>query len=426
MPFEDELGEALRRTGDGFTAEGRDLVDAGERRGRRMLARRRFAVAGGSVLALALIGTAGAYANGMLWSGGGDGRADVASSPEPPAPQRPPASSGDRIGTGAVTADQMTAVLKQLLPQGGLSDIEARGTGDQPGPMVTGVFDDGEGKGRLGFSLSRVDPTGPMADDMVKCPSKATLNYDSCSSKKLEDGSRLLLFKGYEYPDRRVDTKCWRATVVTPQGFLIDAQEWNAAAEKDAPITRPTPPLTLAQLQALVTSPLWHPALNDLPAAPAESPQSPPSQPGHSGMKAVVVLEDLLGKDDIPVVSRDEDGADLGYLVLDEGKGKSLVSLQIQPDSAKHPGMWADLFTSAETLPNGTKLLTRQQAGEKGGAGVVWWSAEALLPNGTRVIVSAFNAESQMTAATRKEPVLTLARMKELATSPKVAMEYGR
>lgn len=71
MPFEDELGEALRRTGDGFTSEGRDLVDAGERRGRRMVARRRAAVAGGSVLALALIGSAGAYANGLLGTGAG-------------------------------------------------------------------------------------------------------------------------------------------------------------------------------------------------------------------------------------------------------------------------------------------------------------------------------------------------------------------
>ncbi|MCX4780140.1 hypothetical protein [Streptomyces sp. NBC_01264] len=423
MPFEDELAEALRRTGDGFTPEGLGLVDAGERRGRRMVARRRAAVAGGSALALALIGTAGAYANGLLWSSGAGG-SNVASSPEPPAPQPPvPAPGRDRAGTGAVTADQLTGVLKQLLPQGELSDIEARGTDE--GPMVTGAFDDGDGKGRIGFSLSRVDPTGQMADDMVKCPAKVTLEYESCSSKKLEDGSRLLLFKGYEYPDRRVDTKCWRATVVTPQGFLIDAQEWNSATEKDSPISRPTPPLSLAQLQALVTSPLWHPALNDLPAAPAESSGSASSRP-YAGAKAVATLEELLRLDGIPVVSRDEDGSDLGYLVLDEGKGKSLVSLQIQPASPKEPNMWADLFTSAETLPSGTKVLTRQQAGEKGGAGVVWWSAEALLPNGTRVIVSAFNAESQRTAATRKEPVLTLARMKELATSPKVASEYGR
>ncbi|WP_051858914.1 hypothetical protein [Streptomyces xanthophaeus] len=78
MPFEDELGEALRRAGDGFTADRHALVDAGERRGRRLVARRRASVIGGSVLALAVIGTAGAWTTGLL---GGSGRAEVAARP---------------------------------------------------------------------------------------------------------------------------------------------------------------------------------------------------------------------------------------------------------------------------------------------------------------------------------------------------------
>ncbi|MCY0927064.1 hypothetical protein OTB20_12795 [Streptomyces sp. H27-H1] len=422
MPFEDELGEALQSTGNGFTAEGRDLVDAGERRGRRMVARRRATMAGGSVLALALIGTAGAYANGLLGPGGGGGQEDVATSAEPPALLPSSAQARPDVGTGAVSAEQMIGVLKQLLPQGKLTDTTSRGTDHELGPMVTGAFDEGEGKGRIGFSLSRVDPKGVMADDMVECPSRVALTYDSCTSEKLPDGSRLMLFKGYEYPDRRVDTKSWRATVVTPQGFLVDAQEFNAPTEKDSAISRSTPPLTLAQLKALVISPLWHPALNDLPAA-GQDEQRPPAR---QGAKAVDILEELLRQDEIPIVLREEDGADLGHLVLDDGKGKSLVSLQIQPDSANAPRMWADLFTSAETLPDGTKVLVRDQPGEKGGAGVIWWSAEALRPNGTRVIVSAFNAKSQSSAATRKEPVVSLQRLKELATSPKWSSEYGQ
>lgn len=64
MPFEDELGEALRRAGDGFTADRHALVEAGERRGRRLVARRRAAVIGGSVLSLTLIGAVGAYTGG--------------------------------------------------------------------------------------------------------------------------------------------------------------------------------------------------------------------------------------------------------------------------------------------------------------------------------------------------------------------------
>lgn len=426
MPFEDELGEALRRTGDGFNAEGRGLVDAGERRGRRMVARRRAAMAGGSALALALIGTVGAYVNGMIGTGGGGGRANVASLQEP-SPLGPLLRGGQqqrksRVGSGAVSAEQLTGVLKQLMPQGTFSDVEARGTGHELGPMVTGIFDDGEGKSRIGFSLGRIDPKGEMADDMVKCPSKTTTKYDSCTSEKLADGSRLFLYKGYVYPDHRANVKSWRAIVVTPQGFIVDASEENAATEKDSPATRPTPPLTIAQLQALVTSPLWHPALNDLPAAGQEDARPA----GRQGAKAVTILEELLRTDGIPIVRRDEEHADLGYLVLDEGKGKSLVSLEIQVDNSETPGVWANLFKDAVTLPDGTKVLTGKRDGDKGVSGMVWWRAEALRPNGTRLILSAFNAETQGSAVTRKEPVLTVERMKELVSSQKWGSEYGQ
>lgn len=431
MPFEDELGEALRRVGDGFTADGRDLVGAGERRGRRLVARRRAAVVGGSVLALALIGTAGAYTGGLLGSDGSDGPSEVATAPTPGSPTASgpsaPAKSesgkdGDdaakaRVGSGAVSAEQLIAVFKQLLPGGTVTDATARGTADLTGPMVGGVFDDGKGKGSLGVGLTRVDPKGKMAVQMVQCPAKTVLNFDSCTSEKLNDGSTLMLFQGYEYPDRRVDTKNWRATMVTPQGYLIDVQEANAAAEKGKPVTRSAPPLTLAQLKTFVTSPLWLPALADLPAAPAE-----PVEPAAPGPKAADALEQLLSGYKIPIVSKDEFDAELAYFVLDDGKGQSLASLQIQPDSKNRPGMWAELFEGAETLSDGTKIVTHQRRGEAAGAD--WWSVEVLRKNGTRVIVSAYNTKTLKGAPTRPDPALTMQRLKEIATSPKWT-EFG-
>ncbi|MBT2446693.1 hypothetical protein J7F03_06290 [Streptomyces sp. ISL-43] len=425
MPFEDELGEALRRAGEDFTADGRDLVGAGERRGRRMVARRRAAVAGGSALALAVIGGAGAYTGGLFGSGGAAGPANVAAVPSsPPATSLSPGEMRERalkenVGTGAVSEERMIEVFKELLPQGKVTGASARGTGDERGPMVDGVFDDGKGKGRIGLSLTRMDPKSEGADDMLKCPSKTTLNYDSCTSETLGDGSRIMLFQGYEYPDRRADTKLWRATVVTPQGFLVDAQEYNAATEKGSATTRPEPPLTLAQLKTLATSPLWHPALNDLPAAKP----APAAEPGRSGKTAVDILGALVSGYGIPVASKDDDGVDLGYVVLDDGKGQSLAALQIQPDSKDRPGTWADLFTGAETLPDGTKIVTHQRRGEAAGAD--WWSVEVLRKNGTRVIVSAYNTTTMKGAPTRKDPALSMQRLREIATSPKWS-EYGQ
>ncbi|MBT2466598.1 hypothetical protein J7E97_01635 [Streptomyces sp. ISL-66] len=431
MPFEDELGEALRRVGDGFTADGRDLVGAGERRGRRLVARRRAAVVGGSALALAVIGTAGAYTGGLFGSDGSGGPSNVATAPTPnsptasapSAPGNPKSGEGrdeaakNRVGSGAVTADQLVGVLKQLLPGGTVTETTARGTAELTGPMVSGVFDDGKGKSFIGVGLSRVDPNGETAAQMVQCPSRTFLDYDSCTSEKLSDGSTLKLFQGYEYPDRREDTKNWRATMVTPQGYLVDAQEFNAPAEKGKPTTRSTPPLTLAQLKTFTTSPLWLPALTDLPAAPAE-----PVTPRTPGPKAADAMEQLLSGYGIPVVSKEDFDAELGYLVLDDGKGQSLASLQIQPDSKNRPGMWNELFVGAQTLPDGTKIVTHQRRGESAGAD--WWSVEVLRKNGTRVIVSAYNTKTLKGAPTRPDPALTMERLKEIATSPKWT-EFG-
>ncbi|MFG2997284.1 hypothetical protein [Streptomyces sp. NPDC048340] len=422
MPFEDELGEALRRTGEGFTADRTALVDAGERRGRRLVARRRAAVIGGSVVALAVIGTTGAYTGGLFGgsgsgSGGGGGPVNVAAPPtlpgESPWEARERALK-ERVGTGAVSAEQLVNVLKQLLPPGQLTETDARGTGDERGPMVSGVFDDGKGKGSIGVSLSRVDPKGAMAAEMVKCPDRGQLEYDSCTSDTLPDGSRLLLFQGYEYPDRRVDTKNWRATLTTPQGFLVDVQEHNSAAQKGKPISRPTPPLTMAQLKALTVSPLWHLALNDLPAARTEAARPPAA----TKVSAPDMLVGLSGKYGMTVVERGGEG-EYGYIVLDDGKGKSLVQVNVQANMGDE--VFRAMFTGpgSSTLPDGTLVKEEDKPGEKGGKNVVWWSVDTLRPDGRRVVVSGFNTNKQNKPATREKPALTMQQLKEIALDPK-------
>ncbi|MEV8530672.1 hypothetical protein [Streptomyces sp. NPDC051211] len=415
MPFEDELGDALRRTGDGFATDQRALVDAGEQHGRRLVARRRAAAITGTVLAMAVVGTVGAYSGGLF--GGGDGGADQMNVAAPSLPSASASRPADRqkdpgAGTGAVTAQQMIADFKALLPGGTLTDTQARGTTDAA-PMVSGVYDDGKGKAAVSLSLSRVSPGGIMARQMTECGDKELIGYDSCTSEKLADGSQLLLYRGYEYPDRRVDTKVWRATLVTPQGYLVDASEWNAPAEKDAAVTRPTPPLTLAQMKALVSSDKWHTALNDLPAAqPEKSTPAPPAGPD-----AGAVLQSMLPKKGVTVVSKGGEG-DYAYAVLDDGKGKSLVQVNAQPGMGDVAG---ELFGSGDvtTLPDGTKVKTEKKAGEKGGAGVVWWTVDTLRPDGLRVVVSGFNTGNQNKPATRATPLVTMEQMKEIALSPK-------
>ncbi|MEW1633225.1 hypothetical protein AB0469_04045 [Streptomyces sp. NPDC093801] len=420
MSFEDELGEALRQAGDGFTPDRQALVAGGERRGRRLVFRRRAAVIGGSAVGLALIGTVGAFAGGLLSGSGGSGGSGTADVAAPPALSSPPPAKGvPGSGTGAVSDEQMVAWLTQLLPGGRLTEAKGHGTGAGPAGMTgaSGVYDDGKGNAAIGVGLNRVDPKGASNAELITCPDKNKFDYDGCTSETLADGSKIMVYQGYEYPDRHVLTKAWRATLVTPQGYLVDVQEWNAAAEKDEPVSRPNPPLDPAQLKALALSPLWRPALEDLPPAHPESPRSAP----RPGAPVGPVLDGLLAGYGIPVVAKGDEGRS-AYAVLDDGKGKSMVSVEVQ--SVGKAGPVDSLFAGATVMPDGTKVVARQTPGEKGGKNVVWWNVDTLRTDGTRVIVSAFNSKNQESDASRKEPALTMAQLKEMATSGKWA-EYA-
>ncbi|MFJ7592527.1 hypothetical protein ACIQZO_35180 [Streptomyces sp. NPDC097617] len=409
MPIEDELGEALRRVGDGFTTDRHALADAGEQRGRQLMARRRTAVVGGSALALTLIAAAGAYTGGLF-----DSR-DAADPVAVAAPPTLPGGSGKqpRTGQGVVTAEQMIANLKSLLPGGELSKAEARGTSDELGPWVSGVYDDGRGKAAVSVRLQRVDPNGNLAREQTECGDKSLQAYDDCRTEELADGSRLMIHKGYEYPDRRVDTKVWSATLVTPQGFLVGVSEWNAAAEKGAPVSRTDPPLSAEELRYLAISTAWYPALNDVPTA---EPEAPREQSGAAlrDQNAGAALEHLLRGLGVnaPVVAKGGEG-DYGYVVLDDGSGRSLVQINVQ--QGQNPTGFTD--ADVTTQPDGTKLRAMVGRATKG-KDVMQWSVDTLRKDGLRVVVSSFNGADPNGSPTRDSPALTMEQLRRIVLAP--------
>ncbi|MER6446313.1 hypothetical protein DEJ51_18405 [Streptomyces venezuelae] len=408
MSIEDELAEALRRTGEGFTPDPGALADAGEERGRRRVARRRAAVAGGSVLALVLAATAGAYSGGLFGASGAGGAAHAA------APPPTPTGNGRHSGTGVVTAGQMIANLRSLLPGGQLTGTTARGTDDELGPRVGAVYDDGKGPAALSLGLQRVDPFGSQSRAQTECEDKNVHPHDDCRTEQLPDGSRLLLHQGYEYSDRRADTKVWRAVLVTVEGYLVDASEWNAAADKGVPVSRTDPPLTMAQLKGLVTSATWHAALNALPAAEAE-PAPGPDSIALRDRKAVDALEQLMNRFGItvPIVSKGGQGT-YGYVVLDDGKGKSLVQINVQPN-ADPPGFSGSPAVTTES--DGTRVKVTQGPGEKNRS-VTQWKVDTLRTDGLRVLITAFGTADQNGPATRPSPALTMAQLRQIALAP--------
>ncbi|MFD7222814.1 hypothetical protein ACFV9P_17535 [Streptomyces sp. NPDC059892] len=425
-PFEDGLGEALRRTGETFAPPDRTaLVDAGLTRGRRRVARRRAAVVTGSALVLAAVGIGGAYGGGLLGGGQGGGRGGEAplaagSTPTgstPTGPTRtgstPPGST--RIAPAPGADPDLIAILTGLLPDGALKNPTTNSSDGGPGFLsVRGVFDDGKGDAEVSVALTRA--TGTESEDQVTCPDKVFTGHDDCVESELADGSRLMVFQGYVYPDRRADTKNWRAVLLTSDGFLVDANEYNAPAEKDAAISRPDPPLSPAQLKALVTSDAWRAKLNELPPWPSAPPPGRGSGTS-AGAYGVNVRDTLVSLLPAGLEVTGEGGqGEFVYLVVDDGKGPSNVQINVQA------GMWntaKELFTDATTLPDGTLLTTEKGAGEKGVGGIKMWTADTLRPDGLRVVVSAFNAADHVSPATRENPALTLKQLTAIATSQK-------
>ncbi|MEW2394542.1 hypothetical protein [Streptomyces sp. NPDC046862] len=408
-PFEDRLGDALRQAGGAFEADGAALVSGGEVRGRRLLRRRRATVAGG-VAGVALAGVGGALL--VPW-GGGAGDESVAGDPKPrwsssvsasPTPSKP-MSGGELLRT-----------LKGLLPEGRFSGEDSRGTGAGLGPYAHLVHDDGKGPAAIGISMGRIEPGSQQARQVTTCPAEELTPHDACSTSRLPDGSLLMIFQGYEYPDRRVDTKWWNAELVTPEGQHVSLSEWNAAAEKGSPITRPDPPLSPAQLKKVVTAKAWRTAVDAIPEGPGTtaSPAAPADPPAADGPAIQKTLVSLLPKD-VRVVSKGGQESEYGFVVVDDGKGATFVQINVQPGMSD---VESQLFgPDAEVLPDGTKVTTKKGPGDDKGPALVMWTADTIRTDGLRVVVSAFNSGSQVTAPTRATPALSMADLRKIATS---------
>ncbi|MFI1354034.1 hypothetical protein ACH4TV_10680 [Streptomyces sp. NPDC020898] len=410
--FEDRLGDALRNAGGAFDADRAALVAGGESRGRRIRMRRRTAVVSGAA-AIALVGVGSALV--APWGGDGTGQRNVGVGDASATPSAVP-SPTPTAAPSPVTRGQLLSVLKGLLPQGDFSDERSRGTDSQLGPYAYGVFDDGKGAAALSVSLDRIVPGSQQVRQATQCPDQAFVPYDDCGTSPLPGGALLRIVKGYEYADRRVDTKMWTADLVTAEGKHVTVTEWNSAAQKGAPISRPEPPLSSVQLKTLVTDPVWLRVLDAVPEADVVGTPPTSSAPEEAESDTIVTTLTGLLPQGVRVVGKSGPGTEYGYVVVDDGEGKSFVQINVQPNMQD---LEKELFgegSGAVTLPDGVKVIVREGPGDDKGRGLVMRTADAIWPDGLRVVVSAFNSASQITGPTRENPALTLDQLKAIAT----------
>ncbi|MET9218880.1 hypothetical protein ABZX65_08930 [Streptomyces sp. NPDC003300] len=255
IEFEDELGDALRRTADTFQPDdSRGLVAEGHAHGRRLRRRRTAAITAG-VAAFALVGVGGALVGGLAKGDGGSGVASAPTKPAVSSTASDKASSAAKPARPAMTAKQVMDLFLATLPKGHVTKSTWPSRGTEEGiPLAAVVFN--KGLVTLGIGAGEAVPS---------CPDFPSQDPDtSCTSTHVHGGT-LTISKGFEYSDHRAETKEWYATLVTPSGAVISLSEWNSRDEKDAPISRPNPPLSSAQLAKIVTDPRWQRVIDALP-----------------------------------------------------------------------------------------------------------------------------------------------------------------
>ncbi|PNE37101.1 hypothetical protein [Streptomyces noursei] len=404
-PFEERLSTALHQVGGTFHGDRAALSAAGAAHGRRLRIRRRAAFVSGAA-GVALAGVGGVLV--VPWDGSSAARpSSVAAAPH---------AATSSPSTAAVGEKEVIRTLEQLLPEGTFSNEDGRGAGQDPDtrPYASVVYDDGKGPAALSVSVDRVEPGGRQARELTQCPDRTFVPYDACATDRLPDGSAFMVLQGYEYPDRRVDTKLWTANLVTPGGRSVSVREWNAAAEKGAPVSRAEPPLSPAQLKHLTTAQEWRRIADAIPDSPrkgAEQPSAP------TGGTAADTLSSLLPKGVEVVKKSGGDDPEYAYVVVDDGQGRSLVQVNVQPDMRD---VADDLFHPGdESLADGTRIAVQQGPDEKGVDGVLMWTVDTMRADGKRVVITAFNSATQHSAATRSTPALTMQQMREMALSPK-------
>ncbi|MFI6619522.1 hypothetical protein [Streptomyces sp. NPDC050528] len=350
---------------------------------------------------IALVGAAGALLG--PWGDGAPGARD-----SPATPTSVPTSRADLV-----------AALKALLPEGRVTEQEAMGA--ETGPDAEVVHDDGRGPAAIGIGLTSLEP-GVQAEMSIGCPDTTQTESDSCVTGEPPDKARVTLLKRYAFPDdRRLDTKVWSASLLTPSGQYISVTEWNSTAGSGAPITRAEPPLSGAQLKKLVTAEVWRRTVHPYAEGKRQEWTAPPPPSADAGLTGTGVLSTL-----VPLLPQNVhvlyDDPDYPCVFVNAGRTTDMAAIDstVRVDLRHITPAAADgLYDAdAETLPDGTRVATRQEPGAKGVAASALWTVDTLRTDDLRVAIGAYNPGHRGTPRL-PPPAPAMEQLRKIALSPR-------
>ncbi|MEZ0092358.1 hypothetical protein [Streptacidiphilus sp. EB129] len=387
--FEDKIGDAFRRAGQGYDIEPQSLLDRGLRRGHALRRRRVAYTVVSGVTALALIGGGSA-----LFAGGTDG------------PKQVTVVAGGATG---FSGQQILDLLKRTLPPGQISGAWATGVGGGRPALVAQahlIFDDGHGAGSLDLGSAALNDGNVMAP--TTCTPGSPPKGGTCDQTTRADGSTVAIEKiSYGGSAGKPASLQWNVSLVTRKGEHLWLTEDNSTTGgPGAETTRSTPPLSAAQLTALVSDPDWSRLFAAMRTA------QPDHQPSQAQVLATLrqVLPAGVHAGDNNAMDQEGSAA-----VPVNAMGTDQLSVQVQrwPGEARSE-IAAESFQGANRLPDGTLMAVRQQGSQ---ASVAMWDVRVLRPDGTMVWLM----EQQMDLGRPNPagPTLSLDQLKAMAMSPK-------
>ncbi|MFI7691223.1 hypothetical protein ACIBQ6_19285 [Nonomuraea sp. NPDC049655] len=302
--------------------------------------------------------------------------------------------------TTGVSAQQMVHLLQTQLPPGEFSGQHGQGVSAQPGPAPSAqlLFQAGGRRATVTVKLNRWPVPVPV--QYAQCPDTAYHPYSHCTRTRLAGGATLVQDRSPRQEEHPSAGQLLTALLTYADGRQVLASQAGSSAL----------PLTPEQLAAVASSPRWHPVLAAMPAPAAAARKG--SIARLSAPQISRIIERLLPKG---LRAGQPGGADgFGHLTVDDGHGKSLVAVNVQQWKPGDPAM-TQLFGQAATLPDGTRVGTRQGPAQRGGAGAVEWTVDTLRADGLRVVISAVNAAAYRLPAGRRAPALTLEQLRQIA-----------
>jgi hypothetical protein len=229
------------------------LVSGGAQRGRTLRRRRRIAQAGSGLALAALIATVtvAVWPSSTATAGHRGAALHQSDAAHPPALSR------------THQADDSVTMTPQLLLERTLDLLPGKpATHKYTGRAFPGwvgaefIYDDGNGAAQVDVAM------GFTQDGIHAAQPPCQASDPGCSV--LADGSHLQVARGPEYPygHQPYNATEWSVDLVRDDGVEVSLSEWNSAQEKDAPITRAEPPLSIAELTAIARNDEFSPQVS--------------------------------------------------------------------------------------------------------------------------------------------------------------------